>query len=109
MTSALLGTGAACAASSLYNAGLALQALDAREAPGEEGLRLSLLGRLVRRRRWLVGTALNVLGWPLQTVALVFAPLALVQPALAFGLVLLLGIAAHQLGERVGTREVAAV
>jgi uncharacterized membrane protein len=109
MSSVALGAGAACAASSLYNLGLALQALDARDAPAGDALRLSLLTRLVRRRRWLAGTALNILGWPLQTVALLLAPLAVVQPSLAFGLVLLLGVAGWRMGERVGVREVAAV
>jgi drug/metabolite transporter (DMT)-like permease len=109
MSSIALGAGAACAASSLYNLGLALQAVDAREAPAAEGLRPTLLLRLVRRRRWLAGTALNVLGWPLQTAALLLAPLTVVQPALAFGLALLLVVGARHLHERVGVREAAAV
>jgi drug/metabolite transporter (DMT)-like permease len=109
MSPALLGGASACGASALYNLGLALQALDARAAPAEHGLRLSLLRGLVRRPRWLAGTGLTILGWPLQTVALLLAPLAVVQPALAFGLVLLLLVGARNLGERVGRREVGAV
>jgi drug/metabolite transporter (DMT)-like permease len=109
MSSVVLGAGAACAASSLYNLGLAMQALDARTAPATEALHPSLLVRLARRPRWLAGTALNVLGWPLQAVALLLAPLAVVQPSLAFGLVLLLAVAARHLGERAGPREGAAV
>jgi drug/metabolite transporter (DMT)-like permease len=109
MPAVALGAGAACAASCLYNAGVALQALDAREAPGELSLRVSLIARLVRRPRWLAGTALGVLGWPLQVVALLAAPLAVVQPALAFGLILLLVLGARSLGERVGVRELLAV
>jgi drug/metabolite transporter (DMT)-like permease len=109
MSSLLLGIAAACAASSLYDIGLALQALDAREAPASEGLRATLLARLIRRRRWLVGTGLNLAGWPLQAVALLLAPLTVVQPALAFGLVPLLFVGVRHLDERVGPREVAAV
>jgi drug/metabolite transporter (DMT)-like permease len=109
MSSVVLGAGAACAASSLYNLGLALQALDAREAPADDALRPALLLRLVRRGRWLAGTALNLLGWPLQTAALLLAPLTVVQPALAFGLVLLLLVGARHLHERVGVRETLAV
>lgn len=109
MSSVVLGAIAACAASSLYNLGLALQALDAREAPAGDALRPSLLLRLVRRPRWLAGTALNILGWPLQTAALLLAPLTVVQPALAFGLVLLLVVGARHLHERVGAREALAV
>src|SRR3954469_8635404 len=108
MTSVALGAGAACAASCMYNAGLALQALEARETDRAGGLRPSLLRRLVARPRWLAGTALNVLGWPLQAAALVLAPLTVVQPALAFGLLPLLVIGAHRLGERVGPRHLAA-
>ena len=109
MSSVALGAGAACAASSLYNLGLALQALDAREAPATDTLRPALLARLARRPRWLAGTALNLLGWPLQAAALLLAPLTVVQPSLAFGLVLLLVIGARRLGEPVGPREAAAV
>jgi drug/metabolite transporter (DMT)-like permease len=109
MSSVVLGAGAACASSSLYNLGLALQALDAREAPADDALRPALLLRLVRRGRWLAGTALNLLGWPLQTAALLLAPLTVVQPALAFGLVLLLLVGARHLHERVGVRETLAV
>jgi drug/metabolite transporter (DMT)-like permease len=109
MSSVVLGAIAACAASSMYNLGLALQALDAREAPAGDALRAALLLRLARRRRWLAGTALNVLGWPLQTAALLLAPLTVVQPALAFGLALLLVVGARHLHEPVGVREALAV
>jgi len=109
MSSVPLGILAACGASALYNVGLALQALDARDAPADEGLRPTLLARLVRRRRWVLGTGLNLAGWPLQAGALLLAPLTVVQPALASGLILLLLVGARRLGERVGVREVAAV
>lgn len=109
MTSVVTGAALAGAASVLYNAGVALQAVDARRAPGEAGLRLSLAAFLVRRPRWLVGTALGLLGWPLQVAALRFAPLSVVQPALACGLVLLLVLGARALHEAVGRREIAGV
>lgn len=89
---------AATAASGLYNSGVALQALDAREVSTDHGLKPSLLGRLARRPRWLLGTALGVLGWPLQTAALIAAPLTLVQPALASGVIILLIIGSRMLG-----------
>jgi hypothetical protein len=109
MSSVLLGAVAACAASLLYNLGVALQALEARAMPAAHGLRASLVGRLARRPRWLAGTALGLLGWPLQAAALLLAPLTVVQPALAFGLVLLLVLGARTLGEPVGARDVLAV
>jgi hypothetical protein len=109
MSSVVLGACSACAASSLYNAGIALQALEARVAPVEIGLHPSLIGRLVRRPRWLAGTGLNILGWPLQALALTLAPIAVVQPSLAFGLILLLYLGHRALGEPVGRREVLAL
>ncbi len=77
--------------------------------PGEHGLRLSLIGRLVRNRRWLGATALGLLGWPLEIVALLLAPLTVVQPCLAAGLILLLWLGVTRLGESPGTREGVAV
>lgn len=100
---------AAFAASAAYNVAIALQAMEARDVPEEHGLRLSLLLQLLRRPRWLAGAALNFLGWPLQTVALLLAPLTLVQPCLAAGLLLLLAIGSRQLHEHVGRREVIAI
>ena len=93
----------------MYNLGVALQALEARATPAAQGLRVSLIGRLARRPRWLAGTALGLAGWPLQAAALLLAPLTVVQPALAFGLVLLLVLGARTLDERVGARDVLAV
>jgi drug/metabolite transporter (DMT)-like permease len=54
-------------------------------------------------------TLLSVGGWPLQVLALQHAPLTLVQPTLALGLVLLLALGVHILGEHVGPREVVGV
>ena len=105
----LLGFAAACGASLLYAIGLALQALEARAAPVEHALRFSLLRRLAVRKRWLAGTALGLAGWALQALALVHAPLTLVQPLLAGSLIVLLGLAARVLDEPVGRRERLAV
>lgn len=104
-----LGIVSAVGASLLYNASIALQALEAREVPGEHSLRVSLLGRLVRNKRWLGATALGLAGWPLEIVALLLAPLTLVQPCLASGLILLLWLGATRLGEAPGRREFVAV
>jgi hypothetical protein len=104
-----LGIVAAIGASILYNTSIALQALEAREVPHEHSLRPSLLGRLVRNRRWLGATGLGLLGWPLEIAALLLAPLTVVQPCLASGLVLLLWLGARRLGEAPGRREALAV
>lgn len=104
-----LGIAAAVAASLLYNTSIALQALEAREVPHQHGLKPSLLGRLVRNRRWLAATGLGFLGWPLEIVALLLAPLTVVQPCIASGLILLLWLGTTRLGETPGRRELFAV
>lgn len=104
-----LGIVAAVGASLLYNTSIALQALEAREVPGEHSLRPSLIGRLVRNRRWLGATALGLAGWPLEIGALLLAPLTVVQPCLASGLILLLWLGTTKLGEAPGRREWTAV
>ena len=93
----------------MYALGIGLQALEAREAPAERALRFSLFYRLVRRRRWVAGTVLGLLGWIVQAYALTKAPLTLVQPLLGTSLVFLLAVAAWQLDEHVGRRERLAV
>src|SRR5437762_504099 len=105
MVDLVLGIAAAAGASTLYSLGIVLQAMDAREAPGEEHLRLALARGLVRRARWLAGTCLSILGFPLQVVALMLAPLVVVQPALAAGLLVLLIFGQRMLGEHAGKYE----
>ncbi len=105
MVDLVLGIGAAVGASTFYSLGIALQALDAREAPREEHLRVALVWGLLRRARWLAGTGLSILGWPLQVIALLLAPLVVVQPALAAGLLVLMFVAQRMLGEHAGRYE----
>jgi hypothetical protein len=104
-----LGILAAVGASVLYNTSIALQALEAREVPHEHSLRVSLIGKLVRNRKWLGATALGLLGWPLEIVALLLAPLTVVQPCLVSGLIVLLWLGTTKLGESPGRREFVAV
>ena len=104
-----LGFALALAAACCYETGYALQALEARKAPPERALRPSLVGHLLGRPVWVGGIALALLGWPLQIAALSQAPLTLVQPVLALGLLLLLALGVRVLGERVGPRELVAV
>src|SRR3954453_17253212 len=103
------GIGSAAIAAACFDGGLAIQALDARAVPQEHGVHPRLLMRLMRRRRWLAATALAFAGWPFHLLALGLAPLSLVQPTLALGLVLLLYLGHRILGERVGAAEVGAV
>lgn len=95
--------------STLYALSSSLQALEARRTPPETALRASLLTRLVRRPLWLAGTAAGVAAWPMQAAALAFGSVALVQPALGFGLIVLLLLGVTMLHERVGVRELGGV
>jgi hypothetical protein len=107
----MLALGIICAigASVLYNTSIALQALEARDVGEEHALRVSLIGRLIKNPRWLLATGIGLLGWPLEIAALLLAPLTVVQPCLACGLVLLLWLGVTRLGEKPGRREYGAV
>lgn len=96
-----VGLAAALGAAILFNVGVTLQALEARKSPKSLGLKVGLLGHLLKRPLWLVGAALGILGFGPQLIALADAPFAVVQTALTAGLVLLLFIATRYLGERV--------
>ncbi len=109
MSPLVIGFGLAALAAILYAVAVALQALEAREAPARERLHPKLVQRLVSQPRWLVGTVCAVLAWGAQTAALAFVPLTLAQPTLALALVVLLVIGAYLLDERVGVREIAGV
>jgi drug/metabolite transporter (DMT)-like permease len=100
----VLGAAAACC----FDGAVALQALEAR-AVADASVGAGLIRRLVRRPRWLAATALAIAGWPLQIAALALAPLTVVQPSLAIGLVLLLALGVRLLGEPARPRDLAAV
>jgi drug/metabolite transporter (DMT)-like permease len=91
-------------ASVLFNLGIALQAIEARRTPREEGLRASLIWRLLHRRLWVTGLGIEWLGVPLEILAFAWAPFVVVQPLLACGLLVLLALARRLLGE-MPTRE----
>jgi drug/metabolite transporter (DMT)-like permease len=104
-----LGLVAALVASALFNVGIALQGIEARSAPKALGLRVSLLIRLFRRKRWVVGWVLGVLGIAPQVLAFANAPFVVVQTALASGLLILLFIGSRLFGEHVGWVEIMGV
>jgi hypothetical protein len=105
MVDLILGIVAAAAASGLYSLGVALQAMDAKRTPQAEHLHPALALNLLRRTRWLAGTGLSMLGWPLQVVALLLVSLVIVQPTMAVGLLVLLFFGQRMLGEHAGRRE----
>jgi drug/metabolite transporter (DMT)-like permease len=100
---ALAGAAAAC-----FDGAVALQALETR-ALDTRVVGVGMLRGLLARPRWLAATALAIAGWPLQIAALSLAPLTVVQPALALGLVLLLALGRRVLGEPVRPRDWGAV
>jgi drug/metabolite transporter (DMT)-like permease len=63
----------------------------------------------MRRPRWVLGTLLLVLAWPLQVLALALAPITVVQPALASFPIALLLFARFWLREQVQRRDIAGV
>jgi drug/metabolite transporter (DMT)-like permease len=89
----------ALAAAACFEWAYVVQAEQARGEPAEHELRLSLLTRLARNRRWAAGTALTGAGAALQVWALTLAPLTVVQPTLAAGLLALPFLARFRLGE----------
>ena len=103
-----LGLAAALAAAGCYETSYVLQAVQARAADARAALRASLLLSLARRPVWVGAIALAVAGWALQILALGLAPLTLVQPAIACGLLLLLYLGVRVLDEQVTSRQLAA-
>ena len=104
-----VGLTAALIASALFNIGIALQGIEARSAPKQLGLRVSLLRRLFRRKRWVLGWVLGVVGIAPQVLAFGDAPFVVVQTVLASGLLILLFIGSRLFDEHVGWVEIAGV
>jgi drug/metabolite transporter (DMT)-like permease len=105
----VLGTLCALGAAGLFGYGIVIQASEARLVPHAHAMRLSLLGRLMRSARWLVGTGLTVIGWGLQILAFALVPVTVAQPALAFTLAVVLFGSHRVLREPVGRTELLAV
>lgn len=109
MESTVAGALVALAASSLFSAGLVLQATETQSADQRLSLRPSLIGALLRRRRWVLGAVVTFAGYPFHVAALLLASITVVQPALATGLLVLLVMGARVPGQSVGAREIAGV
>jgi drug/metabolite transporter (DMT)-like permease len=84
---------------------IVLQASEARRAPITRAGRVSLLAGLIHRPRWMAGTGLLIVAWPLQILALGLAPITVVQPTLATSQIVLLVLARVRLRESVGAPE----
>ena len=109
MESTALGAVAALAASGLFSVGLVMQATESRQVDSRYSLHLALIRRLISRPRWVQGTLLTFIGYPFHVLALLLAPLTVVQPALAAGLLVLLAMGVRTPGENVRARDVTGV
>jgi drug/metabolite transporter (DMT)-like permease len=105
----LTGVLLALAAAACFECSYVLQALEVRSLPSIGRPGLGMLRRLAARPRWTLAIALGLAGFGLQVLALRHAPVALVQPVLASGLLGLLAFSALVLHEPVGRRELAAI
>ena len=104
-----LGFAAAFLSAVLAYGGSAMQASEARNAPRTKALQAGLLIALIRRRLWVGGTALNIVAFGVQVLALSLVSLAVVQPTLAVGLIVLAAIARWKLGEDIDLRTSAGI
>ena len=105
----LLGAGLAVASAVLYDLGYVLEKQALNRLPP---LRLSPRGvlRVARSsRRWLAGFAAMLLGLALQVGALTLAPVSVVMPILAGGLIALAAAGSSVLGEALNRRHRAAL
>jgi drug/metabolite transporter (DMT)-like permease len=84
----------------MYALASVLQQRSAAAQPADQALRLSLLGRLLRTRMWLLGLGCDVVGYLLQFVALGHGPIVVVQPLLVCGLLFALPLGAAWAGRK---------
>ncbi len=108
-TDVVIGVIAAACAGACIDGAVAFQAEEAEQVSGEHSLRPSLFLELFRRPRWLAATGAQILGAGLQVFALTLAPLTLVQPTLAMGLIVLLMISSVKMHHNVAPVTWAAV
>jgi drug/metabolite transporter (DMT)-like permease len=105
----LTGILLALTAAACFECSYVLQAIEVRAVPEMARASVGALRQLAARPVWLASIALSLGGFALQILALTTAPLSLVQPLLATGLLGLLAFSATVLGEPVGRREIGAV
>ncbi|HEX4865841.1 MAG TPA: hypothetical protein VFV02_17365 [Acidimicrobiales bacterium] len=99
------GTAVAVVSAVLYDAGYILEKRALSDLPALGVNPIALIRTVIRSRGWLAGFAAMLAGLLLQVVALTMAPVSVVQPVLAAGLVALVAAGGPLLGERLGRRE----
>lgn len=95
------------ASAASYGLAAVLQHRAAIRQPPELSMRAGLLVRLAHRPMWLVGNALDAVGYTFQFLALRRGSLALVEPVLVLSLVFALPVAAKLDRRRVSRSELA--
>jgi drug/metabolite transporter (DMT)-like permease len=95
----------ALAAAFCYNLGLALQKKHAQDLPKVTGLSWVTVRTFLNEPGWLAGNGLALLGWICEFVALLRAPIGLVQPTMAAGVGFLAYLSVRWFRERLHVRE----
>ena len=105
----ILGVVVAVCSAALYDAGYILEKQALATLPALPHRPIPLIRTVVRSPRWLAGFVSMLGGLALQLVALTLAPVTVVQPVLAAGVLALVVAGRALLGERLGPRERTAV
>ncbi|HWE55435.1 MAG TPA: DMT family transporter [Acidimicrobiales bacterium] len=105
----LLGALIAGASALLYDAGYVLEKQALTDLPPVRIGLTSLWHTATTSRRWLVGFVAMLAGLALQVMALTLAPVSVVQPILAGGLIALAAVGSSVLGERLASRQITAL
>jgi hypothetical protein len=100
----MVGAGLAVASAALYDAGYVLEKRALDELDAEPGGAVALLRLAARSPVWVAGFASMLAGLALQVLALTLAPVWVVQPILAGGLLGLAAAGPQLLGERLDAR-----
>lgn len=103
-----IGVVVAVAAAALYDAGYILEKRALAGLAAGSGRPIALLRAAARCRLWVAGFVAMLGGLGLQVLALTLAPVSVVQPVLAGGIVALVVVSRSTLGERLTGRELAA-
>lgn len=78
----------------LYALSNVLELMEAEQVPDEYALKVGLIGRLIRRPRWLLGAACDTVGYLTQAAALALAAVVFVMPIIASGIIMALFLGA---------------
>jgi drug/metabolite transporter (DMT)-like permease len=106
-----VGLALALLSTTAYNYGLIVekQALGQLPAIGGGGRIVSFVASLATSPRWLAGFTLMLFGLAFQVLALLFAPVTLVQPVIASGVAVVIVLSRLVLHERLGRLQYACV